>query len=201
MKRIIVASNNAHKVEEIKAILEPMNYKVVSLKEAGINVDVEENGKTFMENAEIKARAIHKIVNDENTMVLSDDSGLSVDALNGAPGIYSARFSGPKCDSIENNKKLINELKDVPYEERTAKFLCAMVLIVNENEVIKVQGDVKGIILEEYKEEKDAFGYDPLFYVPEYKATFSQLKGEVKNSISHRGNALKKLQEAMKNIK
>lgn len=195
MRKLIVASNNEHKILEIKEILKEFDLEVVSLKEAGIDIDVEETGTTFMENAWIKAKAIHDICKD--VLVLSDDSGLSVEALNGAPGIYSARYSGEHGNSIENNKKLIRELKGVPFNDRKAKFVCAMVLIVDDENIIKVQGEVNGLILEEYKE-CEGFGYDPLFYVPELKATFNDVPSQVKNSISHRGNALAKLTEEMK---
>lgn len=195
MKKVIVASNNQHKILEIKEILKEFDLEVVSLKEAGIDIDVEETGTTFMENAWIKAKAIYDIC--EDVLVLSDDSGLSVEVLNGAPGIYSARYSGEHGNSIENNKKLIRELNGVPFKERKAKFVCAMVLIVDEENIIKVQGEVNGLILEEYKE-CEGFGYDPLFYVPELKATFNDVPSQVKNSISHRGNALAKLTEEMK---
>ena len=195
MRRLIVASNNNHKILEIKEILKEFDLDVVSLKEAGIDIDVEETGNTFMENAWIKAKAIHEICKD--VLVLSDDSGLSVEALNGAPGIYSARYSGGHGNSVENNKKLIRELQGVPFDERKAKFICAMVLIVDDKNIIKVQGEVDGLILEEYKE-CEGFGYDPLFYAPELKATFNDVPSQVKNSISHRGNALAKLTEEMK---
>lgn len=195
MKKLVVASNNDHKISEIKEMLSEFDLEVLSLKEAGIDVDVEENGKTFMENAEIKARAIKKLVGD--CMVLSDDSGLSVEALNGAPGIYSARYSGEHGNSVENNKKLIRELKGIPFEDRKAKFVCAMVLMVDEENVVEVQGEVQGLILEEYTV-CEGFGYDPLFYVPSLKATFNDVPSEVKNSMSHRGNALKQLKEEIK---
>ncbi len=145
MKRVIVASNNHHKIVEIKEILKEFDLEVVSLKEADIDIDVEETGTTFMENAYIKAKAIHEICKD--VLVLSDDSGLSVEVLNGAPGIYSARYSGEHGNSVENNKKLIRELEGVPFNERKAKFICAMVLIVNDKDIIKVQGEVEGLIL------------------------------------------------------
>ncbi|MEG1254162.1 RdgB/HAM1 family non-canonical purine NTP pyrophosphatase [Clostridium sp.] len=196
MRRLIVASNNAHKILEIKEILKTFELEVLSLKEAGINVDVEETGTTFMENAEIKARAIYDM--GGNDLVLSDDSGLSVDVLKGEPGIYSARYSGEHGNSVENNKKLIKELDGVPFEKRTAKFICAMVLIVNNDNIVKVQGEVSGLILEDYVV-SEGFGYDPLFYVPELKSTFNDVPSEVKNSISHRGNALAKLIKEMKN--
>ena len=190
MRKLVVASNNDHKIAEIKEMLSVYDLQVLSLKEAGINVDVEENGTTFMENAEIKAKAIKELCKE--AMVLSDDSGLSVAALNGAPGIYSARYSGEHGNSVENNKKLIRELQGVPFEKRDAKFICAMVLIVDEENVVEVQGEVDGFILENY-EVCDGFGYDPLFYVPSLKATFNDVPSEVKNSMSHRGNALAKL--------
>jgi XTP/dITP diphosphohydrolase len=195
MKKLIVASNNEHKILEIKDILKEFDLEVVSLKEASIDIDVEETGITFMENAWIKAKAIHEICKD--ILVLSDDSGLSVEALGGAPGIYSARYSGEHGNSIENNKKLIRELQGIPFNDRKAKFICAMVLIVDDENIIKVQGEVEGLILEEYKE-CEGFGYDPLFYVPELRSTFNDVPSEVKNSISHRGNALAKLTEEMK---
>lgn len=195
MRRLIVASNNNHKILEIKEILKEFDLDVVSLKEAGIDIDIEETGNTFMENAWIKAKAIHEMC--KGVLVLSDDSGLSVEALNGAPGIYSARYSGGHGNSVENNKKLIRELQGVPFDERKAKFICAMVLIVDDKNIIKVQGEADGLILEEYKE-CEGFGYDPLFYVPELNATFNDVPSKVKNAISHRGNALAKLTEEMK---
>ncbi|MEG0774457.1 XTP/dITP diphosphatase [Clostridium sp.] len=196
MKKLIVASNNNHKINEIKEILKDFHLQVLGLKEAGINIDVNETGKTFMENSELKAREISLAA--PNYMILADDSGLSVEALGGAPGIYSARYSGDHGNDIENNKKLIKELKGIPLENRKAKFICAMVLIVNQDTIIKVQGEVGGLILEEYKT-TEAFGYDPLFYVPELNATFAEVPSQVKNSISHRGRALEMLKEKLKN--
>jgi XTP/dITP diphosphohydrolase len=194
MKKLIVASNNNHKIKEIKEILKDFNLEVLGLKEAGIYNDVDETGSTFMENAEIKAREIFSVVPD--TMILADDSGLSVDALGGEPGIYSARYSGEHGDDVENNKKLINKLQGVPFNKRNAKFICAMVLIVNEDTIVKVQGEVDGIILEKYIV-TEAFGYDPLFYVPELKSTFAEVPSQIKNSISHRGRALNMLKEKL----
>lgn len=190
MRKLIVASNNAHKISEIKEMLSKFDLQVLSLKEAGINVDVEENGTTFMENALIKARAIKALCEDE--MVLSDDSGLAVEALNGEPGIYSARYCGEHGNDVENNKKLIREMAGIPFENRKAKFVCAMALIVDNKNEVQVQGEVDGFILESY-EPCEGFGYDPLFYVPELKATFNDVSSEVKNSMSHRGRALEKL--------
>ncbi|MPM38932.1 dITP/XTP pyrophosphatase [bioreactor metagenome] len=196
MKKLIVASNNNHKIGEIKEMLKEFPLEVVGLKEAGIDIDIDETGKTFMENAEIKAKEIFLI--SEGQMVLADDSGLSVKVLGGEPGIYSARYSGEHGNDIENNKKLIKELQGVPFDKRAAKFICAMVLIVDKTNVIKVQGEVDGFILEEYKEKK-AFGYDPLFYVPELKETFADVPSEVKNSMSHRGRALDMIKKELSN--
>lgn len=194
MKKLIVASNNNHKIDEIKEMLKGFNLEVIGLKEAGIDIDVDETGKTFKENAEIKAREIFSVAN--GNMVLADDSGLSVEALGGLPGIYSARYSGGHGNDKENNKKLIKELQGVPFNERKAKFICAMVLIVNDITVVKVQGEVQGYIVEEYRE-IEAFGYDPLFYVPELKETFADVPAEVKNSMSHRGRALDMLKDEL----
>lgn len=195
MKKLIVASNNGHKISEIKEMLSKFNLQVLSLSEAGIDIDVEENGATFMENALIKARAIKALCKDE--MILSDDSGLAVDALNGAPGIYSARYCGEHGNDVENNKKLIREMEGIPFEERKAKFICAMALVIDDNTEVQVQGEVGGFILESY-EPCEGFGYDPLFYVPELKATFNDVSSEVKNSMSHRGRALEKLEVEIK---
>jgi XTP/dITP diphosphohydrolase len=198
MKRIIVASNNAHKIKEIKQMLEALSFEVVSLKEAGINVDVEENGTTFMENAYIKANEIHKMHKED--LILADDSGLMVDAVGGAPGVYSARYAGEHGNDKKNNEKLLEELKGKAMEERTAKFVCAMVLITNDERVIKVQGEIEGYIKEELNG-GGGFGYDPLFFVPDYNMTFGEMTEEMKNSISHRSRALSKLKEELQKIK
>jgi XTP/dITP diphosphohydrolase len=195
MKRLIIASNNAHKIKEIKAILSEFPFQIISLKEAGIDIDVEENGTTFMENAFIKADEIYKIKSD--CMVLSDDSGLMVDALGGAPGVFSARFAGEHGNDKKNNQKLLELLKDLPMEERKAKFVSAIVLIMDKDNVIKVQGEVEGYIAKELSGTRE-FGYDPLFYVPEYNMTFAEMSDEAKNNISHRGRALEKLKEQLK---
>lgn len=197
MKKLIVASNNDHKIKEIKEILSQFPFEVLSLKEANINIDVEETGSTFMENADIKAKEIFKIA--DGNMVLADDSGLSVEALNGAPGVFSARFAGEHGNNKANNDKLLYLLEGIKEDQRKAKFLCAMVLIVNEDEIVKVQGEVEGIITAEFRGE-EGFGYDPLFFVPEYKKTFAQMSSEEKNAISHRGRALDKLKSELEKL-
>lgn len=195
MKKLIIASNNAHKIKEIKAILKDFPFEIVSLKEAGIEVDVEETGSTFLENALIKAKEIYSLT--DNAMVLSDDSGLMVDALDGAPGIYSARFAGEHGNDRKNNEKLLSLLEGKPFEERKARFVCAIVLIVGEYNTIKIQGEVEGYIKESLSG-REGFGYDPLFYVPKYNMTFGEMSEELKNSISHRSAALEKLKEELK---
>lgn len=195
MNKIIVASNNEHKIKEIKEILSGFPYEIVSLKEANINIDVEEDGKTFMDNAYKKSMEIYKFCKG-SCMVLSDDSGLSVEALNGAPGVYSARFAGEHGNSEKNNKKLLEMMKDIPNENRKAKFVCAMVLILSENKIIKVQGEVEGYILNE-ESGNNGFGYDPLFYIPSFDMSFAQMDSFNKNKISHRGKALKMLREKL----
>lgn len=193
MKKIIVASNNEHKIQEIKEILSGLPFEVISLKEAGIDIDVEETGETFMENAYIKASEIYKLLeNKDEYMVLSDDSGLEVDVLGGAPGVYSARFAGEHGNSKKNNDKLLGLLEGKKYEERKAKFVCAIVLILDQNNSIKVLGESEGYIGDSEKGPA-GFGYDPIFYVPEFNKTFAEMTSEEKNSISHRGRALEKL--------
>lgn len=184
-----------HKIKEIKAILSEFPIEVLSLKDAGIDIDVNEDGTTFMENAYKKASEIYKIKKD--AMVLSDDSGLMVDALGGAPGVYSARFAGEHGNDKKNNDKLLSLLKGKTKEERKAKFTSAIVLIINEEKVIKVQGEIKGYINDKPLG-REGFGYDPLFIVPEYNKTFGELSEEIKNKISHRARALQKLKEELR---
>lgn len=198
MKKLIVASNNEHKISEIKAILSKYDISVISMKEAGINIDVEETGSTFQENSYIKAKTIFDMVKGE-FMVLADDTGLMVDYLNGEPGVYSARFAGEHGNDKLNKEKLLRLLNGVPSAERSARFVSAIVLIVDNDTVIKVQGEAKGFITEEERG-SNGFGYDPLFFVPEFNKTFAQLTPEEKNSISHRGNALKNLEKKIINI-
>ncbi|NLM36378.1 MAG: XTP/dITP diphosphatase [Clostridiales bacterium] len=200
MKKLLVASNNQHKIKEIKEILKDVPVEILSLKEAGIDIDVEETGSTFMENAYIKAKAIYDILhNKEDYLVMSDDSGLEVDALNGAPGVYSARFAGEHGNSKKNNEKLLSMLEGVEFEKRTARFVCAIVLVYGQNKALKVVGEVEGYITDkEYG--YDGFGYDPLFYTKEFNKTFAELTPEEKNSISHRGRALEQLKKGIKDL-
>ena len=190
MKKLIVASNNEHKILEIKQMLKQFAIEIMSLREANIDIDVEETGTTFEENAYIKANTIHKLVKD--CMVLSDDSGLMVDSLGGAPGVYSARYAGEHGNSEKNNQKLLEELEGKKFEDRKARFVCSLVLITEAGKIISVKGEVEGYITDK-ESGQNGFGYDPLFYIPEYNMTFSEMSDEMKNSMSHRGRALEKL--------
>lgn len=197
MKTVLLATNNENKVNEIKDILCELNLKVVSLKEMGINVEIEEDELTFMGNALKKALALYNMVDNKKYMVLADDSGLGVEALGGAPGVFSARYAGEHGNSKANNKKLLEEMNGL--KDRRAKFICAMVLIVDKDNIIKTQGEVHGSITFEEKG-NNGFGYDPLFFIPKYNMTFGEVDKDTKNSISHRKNALIKLKEKLKII-
>ncbi|MFL0253065.1 XTP/dITP diphosphatase [Clostridium neuense] len=197
MKNLIIASNNKDKIREIKEILKKYKLNIMSQSEAGVHIEVEEDGKTFMENAYKKAYEIWKLKKD--SAVIADDSGLMVDILDGAPGVYSARFAGEHGNSEKNNSKLLKLLEDVPFEKRKAKFVCAIILVVNDKDIIRAQGEVEGYIAEEARG-KDGFGYDPLFYVPEYDKTFGEITASEKNTMSHRAIALKKLSEEISKL-
>ena len=185
LSKIVAATTNPGKVREIKEILS--DYEIISLKDAGIDIDVEENGKTFRENAYIKAFEISKVC---NLPVLADDSGREIEALDGRPGVYSARYAGEDAPYSVKIKKLAEELKDVPPTERYAQFACAMCLILPNGKVIEAEGvSCPGIILEESRGE-NGFGYDPVFYSTDYKKTFSEMTMEEKNKVSHRKAAL-----------
>lgn len=201
MKKLIIASNNAHKVMEIKEMLKDFHYEILSLHDAGIDIEVEEDRDTFMGNAYKKAEEIYLHLSEkdrENTLVLSDDSGLSVDYLDGAPGVYSARYAGEAHDDEKNNEKLLLALKDIEEERRGAKFITAMVLLGKDLE-IRVFGEAKGRILNERSGSK-GFGYDPLFYSFDLAKSFADASNEEKNSVSHRGNALMNLIKELKEI-
>ena len=190
--KLIIASNNAHKLVEIKAILGDYFEEVLSLREAGIDHDTVEDGTTFMENAIKKAREIAEI---SGCCALADDSGICVDALNGAPGIYSARFSGVHGDDKANNRLLLEKLEGA--ESRKAHYTCAIALVKPDGTTITAEGYLHGEIgFEEVGE--NGFGYDPLFILPERGCTTAQISSEEKNAISHRAVALKELVEKLK---
>lgn len=187
---IIIASNNNGKIKEFKEILEPLGYNVLSQREAGINIDVEETGTTFEQNAEIKARAIYEL---KHTAVLADDSGLTVDYLNGEPGVYSARYMGLESDE-EKRKCILEKLKNVPQNKRTASFACSICFIKESGEKIIVTGIWKGKITEEEQGE-NGFGYDSIFQPEGEEKTSAEMLPQEKNSKSHRALAIQKLKK------
>ena len=202
MKELIIASNNKGKIKEIKSILSDLEIEVLSLKDKNIDIDVEEDGETFAENAKKKAVEIAKYLNkngEDNFFVLSDDSGLCVDYLNGAPGVYSARYAGEHGNDKANNEKLLNELSDVLEDKRTARFVCSMALVDSNLNCNIVEGDVKGKILNEISGE-GGFGYDPLFFCEDLNKSFGEATSEEKNKISHRAVALNKLKSLLVDI-
>ena len=199
MKRIILASNNLKKIKEIKEILKGFPFEVYSLKDMDIDIEVEEDGLTFEENAKKKAVEIHQyLVNkgESNFIVLSDDSGLEVDCLNGEPGVYSARYAGEHGNDYKNNLKLLQEMKDFKGDERSARFVCVIAVVFEDGNVKTVRGEVEGYIIEEIKTE-GGFGYDPLFFYKGFNKTFGEATPQEKNAISHRGNAIKKLKNIL----
>ena len=194
MKKLIFATGNEHKMKEIRMILADCGYEILSMKQAGIDVDVVEDGKTFEENAIIKATEIQKLVPD--CVVLADDSGLEVDYLNGEPGIYSARYEGVDTPYEIKNQIIMDRLAGVPDEKRTARFVCAIAAAFPDGRVETRRGTIEGIIGYEQAGE-NGFGYDPIFYLPERGMTTAQLSPEDKNDISHRGNALRTIKEVL----
>lgn len=222
--KIIFATGNEGKMREIREILRDMDAEILSMKEAGIEIDIEENGSTFEENAEIKARAVAAAVRmtagenaaaqtvagaaykatavqagetPDDIIVLADDSGLEIDALHKEPGIYSARYLGEDTPYSVKNKNLIDRLEGVPDNKRTARFVCAIAAVLPGGESIVSRGVIEGRI--DYEEKgSNGFGYDPIFYVPEFCATTAQLDTAEKNRVSHRARALEAMKEELK---
>lgn len=194
MKKLVIASSNQGKITEIKAILKDMEIEILSMKDVfNKNIEIEENGTTFKENALIKAQAISSAI---NLPVLADDSGLEVDALDKQPGVYSARFLGEDTSYDVKNQYILDKLKDVPEAQRTARFVCVVAAVFPDGETFTRRGTIEGIIGYEIAGE-NGFGYDPIFYVPEYHCTTAELSTEVKNTISHRGKALRAIREVI----
>lgn len=196
MDKIIVATKNKGKIAEIKKVLSKLPFDVVSMGDMGINIDVEEDGTTFEENSIKKASEISKIT---NSIVMADDSGIEVDYLNGAPGIYSARFGGPEASDDDRNIKLLEMLKEVPFEKRTARFVCAIAVVFPNGRSFVMRGTCEGFVDFECKG-KNGFGYDPLFFVQEYGKTMGELDAEIKNKISHRAKALALMEARMESF-
>lgn len=194
MKRIIFATGNEGKMKEIREILKDLDVQVLSMKEAGIQVDIVEDGTTFEENAIIKAKAVCQASGE---IALADDSGLVIDYLNGEPGVYSARYMGENTDYHIKNANLIQRLDGVPDEQRTARFVCAIAAAFPDGRVETVRGTMEGRIGYEEKG-ANGFGYDPIFFLPEYGCTSAELSMEEKNKISHRGKALQAIKEELR---
>ena len=193
MDKIIFATGNEGKMKEVRMILEDLGLPVLSLKDAGITADVAENGTTFEENAQIKAKAIMEMT---GALVLADDSGLEVDALDKEPGIYSARYMGHDTSYHIKNQNIIDRLEGKVGEERSARFVCAIAAAFPDGRVLITRGTMEGRIGYEEKGE-NGFGYDPIFYLPEYQCYSAELSLEEKNKLSHRGKALRLMKERL----
>ena len=196
MEKIVFATANEGKVKEIKEILKDFPIEVVSMKEMGITADIEEDGTTFEDNSLIKARALSKLT---GLPALADDSGLEVDYLNGEPGIYSARYLGRDTDYDYKNNYIIDKLSDAKDKERSARFVCVISLVLPDGREFVERGVVEGLIGYEQKGE-NGFGYDPIFYLPEYGKTSAELSSEEKNKISHRGKALSAMKKLIMDL-
>lgn len=185
--KIIFATKNQGKLKEIKQIMQDTNFEIISMSEAGINIEIEETGTTFEENSIIKATAVMK---ESGLPALADDSGLEIDYLDKAPGVYSSRYMGEDTPYDIKNNHILELLKDVSKEQRTARFVSVIAAVFPDNTTITTKGTIEGIIGYEQAGE-NGFGYDPIFFVPEYNMTTAQMSIEQKNEISHRGKALK----------
>lgn len=195
-KRIIFATGNEGKMKEIRMILADLGVPVLSMKEAGVSADIVEDGKTFEENAAIKAETIRDLT---GAIVLADDSGLEIDYLGGEPGIYSARYMGEDTSYDIKNQNLLDRLEGVPDEKRTARFVCAICAALPDGRKLTTRGTIEGIIGHGISGE-NGFGYDPIFWLPEYGCSTAELSPEKKNELSHRGKALRAIKEQLLEI-
>ncbi|MDA8096570.1 MAG: XTP/dITP diphosphatase [Desulforudis sp.] len=196
MKRLLLATRNKGKLREIQALLSDIGVEVVSLDDYPAIPEIPEEGRTFAENAIFKASEVARLTGE---ITLADDSGLDVDALGGEPGVHSARFAGEPKNDEANNTKLIALLEDVPPAHRTARFRCVIALVTPDREVHTAEGACEGVIMLKPRGD-NGFGYDPLFYVPEYDQTFAELPMDIKNRISHRGQALAKVKDLVRQV-
>ena len=199
MKKIIFATGNQDKMGEIRSILSGWEMEIQSMKEAGIAGDIVEDGKTFEENARIKAAAVASQLSEDGVVVLADDSGLEIDCLNKEPGIYSARYLGEDTPYKVKNQKILERLEGVPKEERTARFVCAIAAADRNGEICVTRGTIEGYIGWETCG-ANGFGYDPIFYLDEYNCSTAELPAELKNRLSHRGKALGAMREKLKGM-
>lgn len=194
MKKLVFATGNKDKMREIREIMADCAVEILSMKEAGIVTDIVEDGKTFEENALIKARAVAE---HTDGIVLADDSGLEIDALNKEPGVYSARYMGEDTSYSIKNRNLIDRLEGVPKEKRTARFVCAIAAVLPDGQELVTRQTMEGYIGWE-PEGENGFGYDPIFYLDEFGCSSAALSREQKNAISHRGKALRAMKELLK---
>ena len=193
MKKVIFATTNKNKVREVNMMMKDFDVELQTMGEAGINIDIVEDGTTFEENAIIKAKTIMEITGE---IAIADDSGLEVDYLDGAPGIYSARFLGEDTSYDIKNNYIIDKLKDAKGKERSARFVCAVAAAFPDGQTKVIRGTMEGIIGYEIKGE-NGFGYDPIFYLPQYGKYSAELSSDEKNAISHRGEALRRIREVL----
>lgn len=196
-RKLVLSTDNKHKIKEIKDILKDLDIEVLSKAEIGLkNFNVVEDGSTLEENSIKKAKALKE---KTSFMVMADDSGLFVESLDGDPGVYSARYAGEEGNDAKNNEKLLEKMKDIPLEKRKASFFSVIAIITEEDEVLTAKGECKGHIGFKASGFND-FGYDPLFIPQGYEKTFAELSSDIKNKISHRSRALEEIKETMKNL-
>ena len=193
-RRIVFATGNENKMKEIRMILADLNMEIVSMKEAGVDIEIVEDGMSFEENAEIKARSVSRVLTSD--IVLADDSGLEIDYLDKAPGIYSARFAGEDTSYDIKNRIFLDRLEGIPDEERTARFVCAVAAVFPDGTAETVRETIEGRIAHEISGD-NGFGYDPIFYVPEYGCTTAEMTPEQKNELSHRGKAMRSMKKIL----
>lgn len=201
MKTILLATTNEGKAREVESIMSGSGYRVLSLSQAGIHAEIEENGASFEENAMIKAKGVRELIGKskpeyQDAVILADDSGLAIDYLNGEPGIYSARYLGEDTSYDKKNQMILERMKGVEEKERSARFVCAMALSFPDGRMICEKGIMEGRIAYEMAGE-NGFGYDPIFYLPQLGVTSAQLMPDQKNEISHRGKALKMIKDRL----
>ena len=193
-QKIVFATGNEGKMREVRMILDDLGMEILSMKEAGANPEIKENGRTFGENAEIKARAVWECTGG---IVLADDSGLVIDYLNGEPGIYSARYMGEDTSYEIKNQNLIDRVRDAKGQERSARFVCNIAAVLPDGRVFHSEETMEGLIAEK-PAGSEGFGYDPILYLPEFGKTSAELTLEEKNRISHRGKALEAMKQELK---
>lgn len=199
MKKIVFATGNQDKMGEIRSILSDWDIEIQSMKEAGIELEIVEDGTSFEENASIKASAVAAQVHEEGVVVLADDSGLEIDYLNKEPGIYSARYLGEDTPYSVKNQKILERMEGVPKEQRTARFVCAIAAADRDGEICVIRGTVEGYIGWE-PSGANGFGYDPIFYLDEYGCSTAELPEERKNELSHRGKALRAMRQRLEEL-